>query len=175
MNVSLSIQFLRGVQKYWRGGQGQGNFDKGSTELFSSSLADYFSFFTRFLKSELLKVTVTQLCGGATFFWLCPKYWDFHAQTKKLCILTYFTVFFSSYFTDITWFFVIFLHFFWLKISKLKFWTRKKSIFRMSVWNITLGQYCWLAESVNCWLKVSIYCWLAGRRYQLLATLGSFS
>ena len=42
-----------------------------------------------------------------------------------------FTVF-SSFFTHIRWFLVIFFHFFLHKIWKIKFWPRKKSTFRMS-------------------------------------------
>ena len=61
---------------------------------------------------EFLNVTVSTLCDGAIFSWLCAKFWDFHAQTKNLCILTSFTFFFCLCFThiiDFKWYVCTFL------------------------------------------------------------------
>ena len=88
-----------------------------------SKLANQTGWNHRVLKSHGLMVV---------WLWICAKSWDLHAQTKNVCILTCLTVF-SSCFTNIRWFLGIFLHFFLCKISKLKFWPRKKSTFRISV------------------------------------------
>ena len=76
--------------------------------------------------SEFLNVTVTQSCDHAKFSWLCAKSWDLYAQTKKLCLWTYFTVF-SSWFTFTMWFLVWFLHFFLRKNFKSKVLTAQKN------------------------------------------------
>ena len=51
------------------------------------------------LPPEFLKVTVLLSCNRAKFFWLCSKPWNFHAQTRNVCILTSFTVFFFISYT----------------------------------------------------------------------------
>ena len=69
-------------------------------------------------------------------FLTLPKSWDFHAQTNKLCILTSFNAF-SSCFTHVKWFFVIFFAFFLAQNFITKVWTtQKKSTFRMSVYTL---------------------------------------
>ena len=64
--------------------------------------------------SELLNVTVSRSRYRVKFSLLCAISWDFYAQTKNVCIYTYFSVF-SSWFTHIM---VWFLHFLWLKNFK---------------------------------------------------------
>ena len=61
----------------------------------------------------------------------------FACANYKFMHFTLFTVFFSLFFTHTKWFLVIFFNVFLCKISKLKFWPRKKSTFRMSA-GITL-------------------------------------
>ena len=58
-------------------------------------------------KAEFLKVTVSRLCERAKVLWLCPKSWDLHAQTKRNGFYPLLP-FFSSCFTHIKWFLVIF-------------------------------------------------------------------
>ena len=48
--------------------------------------------------AEFLKVTVSRSCDRAKFVWLCSKSWDLYAQTKNLCSLTSFTVFFFMFY-----------------------------------------------------------------------------
>ena len=76
---------------------------------------------------EFLKVPVSWSSDLAKVFRLCAKSWDVHAQSKMFCILTSFTVF-SSFFTHNKRFLVKCLHFFLRKISKIKFWLRKRNL-----------------------------------------------
>ena len=66
-------------------------------------------------------------CDRAKIFWLCAKSWDLHAKTRFFFWNLVFTVF-SSFFTHIKWFLVIFFHFFLRKIWKIKFRPRKKNL-----------------------------------------------
>ena len=81
---------------------------------------------------EFLKVTVSLSCNRAQFLWLCAKSWDLHAQTKKIKFNLFYPFFFMFHiykgiFSDVFYTFLL------RKISKLKFWPRKKSTFRISV------------------------------------------
>ena len=82
--------------------------------------------------TEILKRAVVRSCDRAKIFWLCAKSWDLHAKTKFFFYFNLVFTVFSSFFTHIRWFLVIFFHFFLRKIWKIRFWPRKKSTFRMS-------------------------------------------
>ena len=71
----------------------------------------YYTIFTiqvPFLAEYCMLVTgdsrVSKTCGRVVvrprkFFWPCAKSWDFHAQAKNLCILTFFAFFFFMFHT----------------------------------------------------------------------------
>ena len=103
---------------------------------------------------------VTRSCNRTKNFWLCAKYWDLNVRAKKFMHFNLFCIFSSSCFTHNKWSLVLFLHFFLRKISKLKFWPRKKSTFRMSGTSIVILPQilvftfkkivCFLFKAPNC-------------------------
>ena len=105
------------------------------------------------LYSGFLKITVSPLCNGAKFSWLCAEFWDLYVQTGKIMIFFIFLYFFLSIFT----YFVCILRFFCpyscVKFSQVKLWRHKKSTFRVSAHTLggdgpiltcqVLGQLYW--------------------------------
>ena len=84
--------------------------------------------------AEFLKVTVSRSCDHAKIFRLCAKSGDLDAQTKNLCILTSFYTF-SSFFTHIKWFFVIFFKLFLAQNFKNQVLTAQKILLLECLYN----------------------------------------
>ena len=77
------------------------------------------------LQTDFLNVTVSPLCGGANFFWICARSWDVFTQTKKVVVLTILT-YFLHVSTPFMWFILFFFFCVFGVFSELIFGLCKK-------------------------------------------------